>query len=99
MKSIIEHRPLITHNNSAEHWKNKILRKPDIDPQKILRSINEWKKSDGKYIDVHAWYFTPDSFADIIYLLREVGLIKFNVDRIYPTRRPRNEFWAILKAE
>ncbi len=97
LKSVIEHRALITANNATEHWKKTQKGVPKVDPAKVNNALKEWRNAQGAYIDVHAWYFTPDSFAEIISLLNKLSLIDLEVERLYPTRRFRNEFWAILK--
>lgn len=97
LQAIVEHRALTVHNDAKLHWTTR-PEKLEIDAVKIASAIKEWQDSGGQYIDVHAWYFTPASFVGIITLLNKLQLTKLRVDRIYPTRRNNNEFWAILKA-
>jgi hypothetical protein len=47
-----------------------------------------------KYIDVHAWYFTPENAFAILSAL--LSLSRLGVHRLYSTRRPANEFWMIM---
>jgi hypothetical protein len=96
LRSVIEHRALTTHNDPVTHW-NSDNNELKINAEMILNAVKEWKDAQGGYIDVHAWYFTPDSFATIMGLLREMGLISLSVEAIYPPRRYSNEFWAILR--
>lgn len=97
LQSVVEHRALTTHNEPAKHWLEPMAPRPMVNADAVRKGIEEWRAAKGGYIDVHAWYFTPDSFAQIIDLLYALGLIKLQVERLYPTRRNSLEFWAILK--
>ncbi len=97
LRSIIEHRSLTTHNNSRKHWQLHDVEHPSIDAERVRDAVNEWHAAKGGYIDVHAWYFTPDSFKEIINLLNCLNFINLTAERIYSTRFASNEFWAILK--
>jgi hypothetical protein len=98
--SVIKHFAMITHNRPAQHWQEALEQKaPEINPQRIKAAISTWKNAKGSYIDVHAWYFTPTSFQEIIVMLRKLNYITFYVERLYPTRRNFNEFWAVLSKQ
>ncbi|SEK98713.1 class I SAM-dependent methyltransferase [Nitrosovibrio tenuis] len=97
LRSVVEHRSLTTHNNARRHWRPLDAEQHFIDPEKVQNAINDWRNAKGRYIDVHAWYFTPDSFKEIIGLLRSLNLINLTAERIYSTRFESNEFWAVLK--
>jgi len=94
LRSVVEHRALTTHNDSVSHWQGNENR-PPIDHNLVARAIEEWNATQG-YIDVHGWYFTPDSFEQNIALLNRLGLIGMGIERMYPTRYGAGEFWAIL---
>jgi SAM-dependent methyltransferase len=96
LKSVIEHRALMVHNDPGIHWNDPLVQKPQVKAAHVEHAVNEWRHSGGAYIDVHAWYFTPSSFKDIIGLLNEMGLTGFNLDVVYSTRHGANEFWAVL---
>ena len=89
IKSVIEHRALTTHNSARRHWKGD---HGDISNniERIKAAISEYKT--GEYIDVHAWYFTPNSFATIIETLERLNMIDLSVDKIYPTKKRTLEF-------
>ena len=57
----------------------------------------KYLKSGSDYVDVHAWYFTPDTFATIVNELHEADVSPFLVERIYPTLFQTLEFWVVLK--
>lgn len=94
--SVIEHRALTTHNIPAVYWSGEESR-PAVDPARVQAALDEFRSKAGAYIDVHAWYFVPESFAELVGLLAKLGLVAFELVRIYPTRRGANEFWAILE--
>jgi SAM-dependent methyltransferase len=49
--------------------------------------LDLWERSikTDEYIDVHCWNFTPNSFALIFEDLCDLGLVHFDVGRIFPT--------------
>ena len=95
LRSVIEHRALTTHNQPELHWVNDHGALTDT-VGRVNAAVQEWKAAAGGYIDVHAWYFTPDSAADLLTVLRSAGYIDLAVERVYPTRRNSNEFWMVL---
>jgi hypothetical protein len=97
LQSVIEHRALTTHNDPVTHWSGA-HGEEGIDSTRVQSAITEFEKTDG-YIDVHAWIFTPSSFRSIISTLFSLGLIQLSVERLYPTLRNSNEFYAILKKD
>ncbi|GJD46080.1 hypothetical protein AFCDBAGC_3960 [Methylobacterium cerastii] len=93
-----EHRALTTHNDSARHWAGD-----SSDPHAHLRqdreqaARKEYEDSQGNYIDVHAWQFTPESFRSIIKDLQAARLTNLSVERVYHTPHGSNEFGAIIR--
>jgi SAM-dependent methyltransferase len=94
LKSVIEHRALTTHNKGRKHWQGMHGKITDIS-KKVKEAIAEYNAEE--YVDVHAWYFTPTSFENIVNLLNELGYINLKVEKIYPTRYKSLEFYAILQ--
>ena len=97
LNSVIEHRCLTTHNNPYLHLVG-LHGKPllsDSLKNRLHQSIDEYNNSYG-YIDVHAWYFTPQSFKLLIAQLFDAGLIKLKIEKIYATVPGKLEFFAIL---
>lgn len=95
LRSIIEHRALITHNEPARHWRGD-HGKLELEPVKIHAAIDEWRSSNGRYIDVHAWQFTPDTFREIIVCLNELGYIRLALQQIHDTLQDSFEFHVVL---
>jgi hypothetical protein len=95
-KKIFWHKFLTTHNDSILHWKgnhgDRRFKKYKLSE---LRDI--YKESLRGYIDVHSWFFTPQSYRKIINFLYEKKYIDFKVEKIYSTRYGSCEFFAILK--
>lgn len=94
LKSVIEHRALTTHNNPILHWRGEHGERKNIQT-KIKSAIEEFKREE--YIDVHAWYFTPSSFAEIISTLTQLDYIDFRVKSIDETFMNTLEFSVILE--
>jgi SAM-dependent methyltransferase len=104
VKSIIEHRAFITHNDPVKHWKgdhgfinNTANRVKLIDrtAQRIKNAVSEYNA--GDFVDVHASYFTPDSFAEIINILYKLRYTHFKISRLYPTIKNSREFFVVLE--
>ena len=96
IRSVIEHRALVTHNDVVTHWLGDNGHF-ELSSSRVADAITEYQSSDR--LDVHAWKFTPATFSSLAGVLRENGLISFNVERIYPTLRFTNEFFVILRSE
>jgi len=94
---VIEHRALTTHNDPVLHWQNN----HGVQNLDILGRFNaakyEFENARGRYIDVHCWQFTPDSFLVIIDALNKLGLIDFKIEKVWETSENDLEFCAILK--
>jgi SAM-dependent methyltransferase len=97
LKSIITYYALRVHNDPGKHWSERDAERPPVEPKKVRDAIDEWRSANGGYLDTHAWYFTPDSFREIVDLLRLLNFISLTTERLYGTRFGSNEFWVILK--
>ena len=94
---VIEHRAMTTHNDSIQHWLgNHGAHGTDL-KQRWDSAVKEFVSSDGQYIDVHCWQFTPNSFSQLISNLFSLGLIDLLVEEIFETPRNGIEFCAVLK--
>ena len=97
LASVVEHVALTTHNDSGRHWAadhGPALAADHVD--RVRHAISGYQGSGG-YIDVHAWYFTPDSFRAIIDTLSALGRIGLEVAGVYDSARGCNEFCAVLR--
>ncbi|ACT60888.1 hypothetical protein [Hirschia baltica] len=93
-RAVVADRILTGHNDAHRHWAGD-----HGAPKGHLfypAAEEEWKKSEGGYIDVHAWQFTPDTFTRILFQLRELGLNPFLTDFVGETPHNRFEFCARL---
>ncbi|HEX6834130.1 MAG TPA: methyltransferase domain-containing protein, partial [Rudaea sp.] len=96
--SIIEHTSLTTHNDTARHWNGDHGEPRYVaEPGRVQGAVDAYLRNPGAYIDAHAWQFVPSSFRDIMGLLRTLRVSAFEVERVYPTVRNSNEFYAVLK--
>jgi SAM-dependent methyltransferase len=96
-RSVIEHAAMTTHNDFTRHWQGDHGVQFSNFGARYAAALKQFTDSQGRYIDVHAWYFTPDTLAVIIDLLRETGLIDFHLARLYRGRYGFAEFWAVLR--
>jgi len=97
LRSLIEHRALITHNDSLRHWQGDHGVMFENFERRFQGALREFGDVKGGYIDVHAWYFTPDSASAILSALQDMRLSPMAVHRVYSTRYGANEFWMILR--
>lgn len=97
--SIIEHRALTTHNDSERHWAgdHADLGYEESITERTDAAIQEYVAANGKYIDVHAWQFTPRSFRSLMKGLFDLSYTEFVVERVYETPRSNIEFTAVLR--
>lgn len=98
LRSAIEHIALTTHNDCGRHWRGDHGVIYENIEERLQASMREFEHAQGRYLDVHAWYFTSDSATTILSVLHEIGLTTFTVERIYPTRINSAEFWVVLRA-
>lgn len=95
--SVREHRALTTHNDTARHWVGDSADpNAHLLPDRERIAKLEFDNSQGSYIDVHAWQFTPASFRGIVESLRRAGLSNLAAERVYDTVHNTNEFAAVL---
>lgn len=96
--SVIEHRSLITHNDAGRHWAGDHFDPGWVDGVafRAINALAELEASGLGYIDVHAWQFTPMSFASTINNLNKMNLINFKLETLSSTVCGRNEFTAVL---
>ena len=97
VRSVYEHYALTTHSDPIGHWSNW-HDDPNINDraQRAENAIMTFDQAKGKYIDVHAWQFTPDSFRVLLFELTRLGLIELQIERTYDTVWSQYEFTAIL---
>ena len=98
IKTLIEHRCYTTHNNKIDHWKNEHgKRNIDINQYLLNFVIDEYKKRDSVYFDIHNYKFTHKTFNSILQNLILLNLIKFKIVEIYPAVYNCNEFFVVLQ--
>jgi hypothetical protein len=99
LKSLIEHRTLVTHNDTIRHWNGDhgIQRINNSEFDYLLKSSMDEFYNNENYIDVHSLQFTPNSFKSIINILKKNNFINFDIEQIYHTKKNQNEFIVILK--
>ena len=97
-QAVMDYWLLSTHNDPAAHWRGDhgVLPAPDAEERKACAE-RELAESNGGYVDIHAWFFTPTSFRTAINDLRVRSFCDFDLLRVYTTPHGRNEFNAVLR--
>jgi SAM-dependent methyltransferase len=96
--SVIENVAMRTHNDPLRHWRGDHgARQFETSPFFIQNGIDLYCNNRDKYIDTHAWQFTPASFREIIDLLYQLNLAPFRPTRVYETVYGSHEFYAVLE--
>lgn len=98
LQSVIEHRAMVTHNDPERHWAGEHGPFPPQEQARRVRAaLKEFESANGDYIDVHAWYWTPEGFRQTIGVIHHLAMTKLRPLRVYQTPRPRFEFCAVLE--
>jgi hypothetical protein len=81
LSDVLKMRTLSTHNNSIEHWNNNYGE--NNYKSRLLEQYNNilTEYEQGKYIDSHVNYLTPQSFLTIMELLKDLKLIDLEVKK------------------
>ena len=97
LASVVEHYALTTHNECPRHWAGDHGTFMQDGAPRTRAGIAAYEAANGGYLDVHAWYFTPDSARVVFPTLRELDYTTLELERLYPTRFNTFEFWFILR--
>jgi SAM-dependent methyltransferase len=97
-RAIVHQNTLRTHNDPVRHWAGDHGEPENLRGEPVESAITAYVDSVSKnrYLDRHAWQFTPGSFETIVRLLNEIGLISLPAHRVYSTLSGHHEFWAVL---
>lgn len=101
-RDIIARRLLGTHNDAAAHWAGR----HGPDPHRKLMQERGTRERIAEVLralragsddpDTIVWRFSPGGFRDLMEILAATGLSPLRVERLYPTIKPGNEFYAVL---
>jgi hypothetical protein len=101
LRNFLEDRLTTGHNETKKYWQDEIglPKYAALDFEAIQNLIEDYKQlvESETYIDVHAWKFTDQSFAEIYSTLIRWNLIDLALLRIFPAKNGNNEFWAIFQ--
>ena len=99
VRTLLEARTHITHNDARDHWMGKhgVLPSGEQKLKGIRAMTEEINQQPESYKDTHSWYFTPLSFSMIVKELNNLSLIDMAIEKIYPTIQNSNEFIVVLK--
>ena len=98
LTSVIEHQALTTHNDVERHWRGDHA---NADyrlaiPARVEHAVDTYFAARGGYVDVHAWKFTPQNFAEIAAQLHNLKHCPLQLERVYETTVNTNEFMAVF---
>ncbi|WP_177218419.1 bifunctional 2-polyprenyl-6-hydroxyphenol methylase/3-demethylubiquinol 3-O-methyltransferase UbiG [Caulobacter sp. UNC279MFTsu5.1] len=97
-RHVLEHLALTAHNETGGHWAELHGESPFNDPAGRLQlALDMMERENDRYIDVHAWKFTPDVFRRIFAVLEAMNLMSLETWRVYDTPKNRNEFGVVLR--
>jgi len=103
-RSLIASRLLLAHNDAVRHWGgdhgdvNINPAFPDRDRTTRLKlAVNQAVDTPETLVNEHAWFFTADTFVEIMSDLLALELMDLEVECLYPSMRNTIEFWAILR--
>ncbi len=98
LKNIIEHKMIQAKPKLIKHFFGIHGKKPVIynRSERLNEIIDEYLNSE-KYIDVHAWIFTPRSFKDNIDTLHKLGFINLELKELTIPIFNTFEFSAVLE--
>jgi hypothetical protein len=101
--SYLRHIVYSTHNNIWEHWHGVHGINPRTIPINLNYATDIRHKIDAasderqrKFADIHAWYFTPESFQYNINMTNQLGLQPWYVEAITQPEKFSPEFHAVL---
>lgn len=97
LAKLIEHRALLSHNNSIRHWLNDhdMAKHHQEVATQVKSATDEFSNFDG-YIDVHCWRFTPLSLLEVLKTLKALNLMPFDSVSISLTPFGRKDFTAVF---
>ena len=95
--AVIAHLAHTTHNDAVRHWQGDHGDPEENGAERTKMAIDLLEASNGSYIDVHAWFFTPETFVNTMTSLSKSKHIPFTVGRMFPTQENALEFWVILR--
>lgn len=89
---------LRTHSDPRRHWSGDHgtpLGEENFTREDELEVMSRIERN--QYSDIHAWYFTPPSFAEVVNALVKTKMSNLHVSAVYSTPRNDLEFCAVLQ--
>ncbi|WP_395666501.1 methyltransferase domain-containing protein [Methylocella sp.] len=98
-ESLLRAKLIRTHNDPGAHWRGSHGAPIGLSlgDARIREAFGQTAAEASAYADTHAWYFTPESFRDVVCALRRLSLHGLDVERVYNTPFGRIEFAATLR--
>lgn len=95
-RKIIRQRLGFSHNDFTRHWAGDHGEPVGIPLADAIAGLDGDARD---HMDVHAWQLTPQSFAEIVVGLYEVGLTDLRPEMVGDTPQGSQEFCAVLRKD
>ncbi|MEM6484773.1 MAG: class I SAM-dependent methyltransferase [Pseudomonadota bacterium] len=95
---VIGHLTYSTHNDSVAHWKGQNGEFGSLlELTKVAKhAIEHYREAAGRYIDVHAWRFTPRSLRCLMLQLNYLEFVDLKPIHVHETARDSSEFLSVM---
>lgn len=94
--NVVDVEAMYTHNDGKRHWDGDHGPVPEPYSAARIKAALEKCQSSEDYVDVHAWFWTADTFRALINTIADLGWTSLRPVRVYQPPYPANEFCAIL---
>jgi len=95
-RKVIRQRLSYMHNDFTRHWAGDHGEPFGLSLADALSGVDGDARD---HIEIHAWQFTPKTFAEIIEGLHDVGLTDLHVEMVGDTPPASQEFCAVLRKD
>ena len=98
MHNVLHYHAVTTHNDPMRHWEGDHTDpRADEYEARAEYASKKFEAANGSYMDVHAWFFTPDVFRTVMNQLYDQHMTDLKPTHVYDTPYGAGEFCAILQ--
>lgn len=98
-EAVRAHHLATTHNSAFGHWTGRHSQPPRTERDRDVAEREAARAACGDYVDVHAWFFSPERFRSVVDDLYQAGDIELKPVRVHATQFGDLEFFAVLERE
>ncbi len=97
-QAVMDFHVLSTHNDPVAHWRGEHGPRPRTDiVEREELAERMLATGEGGYVDIHTWFFTPQSFRKVIADILIRTRTDLEIESVYTTPFGLNEFNAVLR--